>query len=241
MFGHKAMAGTDDPDIAARQHLPFGDIGDREDRPAEHEAAFLALRPGVVDVAEGGPGIADIRDQPRQFLRLQGKRTVRAAVGPAERHMLFDRRGAERDGGGRHGRSQRVVRQADLNAEAAAHVVDRAQVGLLRRRRIAADAMQRHQLFAIAAAGRLHRVGDFALVGHAGRDDHGFSGPCGARDHVGRVHRTDRDRRRVQRTSSLTTMKHSAAFNPAAAPRTRASASTASSDLACGNGRISAA
>ena len=109
VFGGKAMTGAYDPHAGIRQHFSFGDIGDREYGAPKHQAGFFALRPGVVDIPERSLGIPHIRDQPRQLVGFQSEGAVRPAVGAAERDVLLDRRGTQRDGGGRDGRSQGVV------------------------------------------------------------------------------------------------------------------------------------
>src|SRR5689334_2710372 len=65
-----------------------------------------------------------------------------------------------------------VIRQTDWQPEGTAQRLYRAQIGILRLRRVGDDAMQEDDLLIALARYRLHHFFDLAQCAHTGRHDH---------------------------------------------------------------------
>lgn len=90
--------------------------------------------------------------------------------------MFLDQTGAQGDAGDGGGVVERMVGQAGDQAEAVDHVRDGAQVVVLGRGGVAADAVEDGQFFAAAFVGGVDGFLDLLGIGHAGGNDHGLAG-----------------------------------------------------------------
>src|SRR5688572_19272973 len=167
-----ARAGALDRDIR------FGhDLADPQ-RPREHEALAADLADVALDIQHAlarrtahGVGIADHSDVLRELFRVGAGRVIGARRGAVVREVFLDDARATR---GRHGAAVhlgRVIRVPDGNVEPTRHLADPAEIRLIGRGRVAADAVEQREV-RVPLAQPPHRFGDFVHGRRAAGDEH---------------------------------------------------------------------
>ena len=156
VFGRQAAARTDRTQIVGRQDVarPAGP------RPRRASGGTSATSPRP---ASGRNELAPSACQARCGLAARARvisagssEKVESTPPSARRSVkcFSMTRGAERDARDRDADAHRVVRQADLAAEQLAHVRDGSDVGVVRRGRIGAGALEQHEVAAAGARAR---------------------------------------------------------------------------------------
>jgi hypothetical protein len=110
IFGRQAQARTDAAHIVRRQLTARRDVFYDIKRAAEHSVASLGVAPGIVNTAEGEPGIATIVDKVLELVRLEAESGIRPTIRAPQGEMLLYHASAECYRGNRAGRPRSVIR-----------------------------------------------------------------------------------------------------------------------------------
>ena len=104
-FGFTPCPGRLTVSMSAVTTVPSGNVRGRDDRAPRlgvHLLRLLGRRTALDAVAERGFGVADVRDEVAQLLRLGRERMIGTAHRAVERVVLLDDARAERHRGDRH-------------------------------------------------------------------------------------------------------------------------------------------
>ena len=135
------------PDVLGVNFTASRNIPYEIERSPECFAGDFGRLPFETSAAECEPCIFCVATESFEIGWLQGELTVRSLVGAAQRKVFLDYSGAEANGSKRHSSAKRVVRQARNGAEPAGDFGQLAQIGLVHRGRVRADAVEEHQTY----------------------------------------------------------------------------------------------